>query len=388
MYAAEKASLGFVGTFPPTQCGIATFTAALLNAMAPAAGTPKVGARRVGVIEVVGRDDEALPMRAPVVGQWHHGDELSLRRAVNILDTFDAVVVQHEYGIFGGIDGAEIIPLLERVAAPTIVIAHTVREDPTEGQKRVLEDVVAACSQVVVMTETARRRLVTRHDVDASKVLVIPHGAHPAALPPPEVPNRRPIILTWGLIGPGKGIEWAIDAMAEVRELLPTPRYIIAGQTHPKVLARNGEAYRHELMERAKARGVDHIVEFDSKYRSLGELADLVATADVVLLPYESKEQVTSGVLIEAVTAGKPVVATAFPHAMELLSSGAGSVVRHGDTMGMGAALRSILIHPNVSAAMRTEARRIAPNLLWSNVGARYDQVVSSVLRPAAGVRA
>jgi polysaccharide biosynthesis protein PslF len=383
MYGSGKASLGFVGTFPPTQCGLATFTAALLDSL-----TSSGAARGVGVIEVVGRDDEALPLRGPVISQWHHGDELSLRRAINILDRFDAVVVQHEYGIFGGTDGDEILTLLARLSAPTIVILHTVLADPSEGQKRVLEQVVAASSRSVVMTETARQRLLTRHDVEPSKVVVIPHGAQPAALPPPEMPNRRPMLLTWGLIGPGKGIEWAIDAMTEVKGLLPTPRYVIAGETHPKVLAHAGESYRHGLMARAKEIGVEHVVEFDSQYRSLAELAQLVASADVVLLPYESREQVTSGVLIEAVTAGKPVVATAFPHAIELLASGAGTVVRHGDTRAMGAAVRSLLIHRNVANAMGAEARRIAPSLLWSSVGARYDQVVSSVLRPPAEVRA
>jgi polysaccharide biosynthesis protein PslF len=380
MYAAEKASLGFVGTFPPTQCGLATFTAALMGSMTSSPGA----SRRVGVVEVVAKDDVALPLRSPVVSQWHHGDEISLRRAVNVLDTYDAVVIQHEYGIFGGQDGAEVVPLLRRLAAPTVVVLHTVLSQPSDGQRRVLERVVAECSRAVVMTETARRRLLDRHDVDASKVIVIPHGAHPAALPPPPVANRRPVILTWGLIGPGKGIEWAINAMTEVRGLLPTPRYIIAGETHPKVLAHAGESYRNGLIERAARTEVDHVVEFDSRYRSLRELAELVATADVVLLPYESREQVTSGVLIEAITAGKPVVATAFPHAIELLASGAGAVVRHGDTQAMGTALRSILIHQNVASAMRTEARRIAPSLLWSSVGARYDDVVSSVLQPAA----
>jgi polysaccharide biosynthesis protein PslF len=386
MFTAESASVGFVGTFPPTQCGLATFTAALLGSMRPLGRAS--AARRMGVVEVVEGDGVALPLRGDVVAQWHHGDQLSLRRAVNVLDGFDAVVVQHEYGIFGGVDGDEVLQLLGRLRVPAIVVLHTVLSDPSPGQRRVLEQVVALSSQSVVMTEAARRRLVERHTVDASKVIVIPHGAHQAALPPLTSSDGRPVILTWGLIGPGKGIEWAIESIKEVSRLVPTPRYIIAGETHPKVLASSGESYREGLRALAEREGVAHIVEFDGRYRSLGELADLVATADVVLLPYESREQVTSGVLIEAVTAGKPVVATAFPHAVELLATGAGSVVPHGDPRTMGAALRSILVHPNVAAAMRAEARRIGPEMLWSNVGAKYGRLVSDVLGSTAEVMA
>jgi polysaccharide biosynthesis protein PslF len=375
-------SVGFVGTFPPTQCGIATFTAALLKSMS------RPGfAHRLGVVEVVGADTENCPLAAPVMAQWHQNDELSLRRAANILNGFDSVIVQHEYGIYGGPDGAEIVALLDRLLVPTVVVLHTVVASPSPNQRHILEAVVRASSRSVVMTEAARTRLLDVYDVDPAKITVIPHGAHASAMPPAKGPGHRPVVLTWGLLGPGKGIEAAIDAMAEIRDLVPTPRYIIAGETHPKVLAACGQEYRHRLMARADRVGVNHIVEFDDSYRNLESLAALIASAEVVVLPYESRDQVTSGVLIEAVAAGKPVVATAFPHAVELLSSGAGLVVPHGEPARMGVGIRSILTNPNIGSLMCAEARRIAPDLLWPSVGDRFTELLASIARPIAGAR-
>ena len=374
-----KASVGFIGTFPPTQCGLATFTAALMGSMVCD------GQRDVGVIDVLGSSDGPRPIVAPVVAQWRHGDARSLSRAISASNEFDAIILQHEYGVFGGPDGSEVVDFLRGVATPAITVLHTILSEPTTNQRRVLEAVVRASRRVVVMTEAARRRLVGRFDVETSKIVVIPHGAHPAAPAPPRQENRRPIVLTWGLIGPGKGIEWAIDSITEIRDVLPTPRYVVAGQTHPKVLASRGESYREGLVDRSRALGVDHIVEFDSTYRDLSELSRLVAEADVVLLPYESTEQVTSGVLIEAVAAGKPVVATRFPHAVELLATGAGLVVPHRDPQAMGRAVQSILTHPTSASSMRAEARRLSTGLLWSSVAARFDQVVTAVLPQTVG---
>jgi glycosyltransferase involved in cell wall biosynthesis len=141
-------------------------------------------------------------------------------------------------------------------------------------------------------------------------------------------------LLTWGLLGPGKGIEWAIDAVADLADIRPRPTYVIAGATHPKVHAQSGESYREMLASRAAASAANGSVFFDDEYRDLRSLMDLIRSADLVVLPYDSQEQVTSGVLVDAVAAGRPVVSTAFPHAVELLASGAGIVVPRGDPLG------------------------------------------------------
>ena len=202
-----------------------------------------------------------------------------------------------------------------------------------------LNEVAALADQVVVMTEAARARLCDAFDVDASKVRTIAHGA---ATPHNRVaPDRvgRPVILTWGLIGPGKGIERAIEAMRTLHDLPTRPRYLVAGRTHPKVLATHGESYRQARIEQAERHGISSSVDFDSDYRDVASLTALIQSSKVVVLPYDSRDQVTSGVLVDAIAAGRPVVATAFPHAVELLSSGAGLVVDHDDPDAMALAL-------------------------------------------------
>ena len=168
-------------------------------------------------------------------------------------------------------------------------------------------------------------------------------------MPLPDPTDVAPVpgrVLTWGLLGPGKGLEWGIAAMAQLTDLVPTPHYLIAGEIHPKVLARDGDVYRQQLRRQAEDLGVGHMVSFDSSYRPTEELTRLIATAQVVLLPYDSTEQVTSGVLIEAVAVGRPVVATRFPHAVELLTDGVGITVPHKDPTAMAAALRQVLTDP------------------------------------------
>jgi glycosyltransferase involved in cell wall biosynthesis len=179
-------------------------------------------------------------------------------------------------------------------------------------------------------------------------------------------------LLTWGLLGPGKGIEWAIDALSLLKDLRPRPHYVIAGDTHPKVLAADGEAYRDMLVRRSWEQGVSPMVSFDSGYRDLASLSKLIDTATVVVLPYDSRDQVTSGVLVDAVAAGCPVVATAFPHAVELLDTGAGVVVPQRDPEALAAALRQVLTEDGLATSMAEEAMRLAPGLRWPAVAAQY----------------
>jgi glycosyltransferase involved in cell wall biosynthesis len=178
--------------------------------------------------------------------------------------------------------------------------------------------------------------------------------------------------LTWGLLGPGKGIERVIDAMASLKSLPNPPRYVIAGRTHPKVLATQGDRYREALVAQAKRLGVADSVSFDAVYRTPEELTALIQTATVVVLPYDSKDQVTSGVLADSLASGRPIVATAFPHAVELLGGGAGTIVAHDDPDALVAALRAVLTDPHVAASMTTQARELAPTIAWPVVVNAY----------------
>jgi polysaccharide biosynthesis protein PslF len=362
-------SFGILSTHPPTPCGIATFSAALSD------GLEAKGAD-VTVVRVA---DEYPSARVNVIGELVNGSPKSVAECSELLNRSDIAVVQHEYGIYGGPDGDEVVQIMAGLRVPSVVVAHTVLKDPTPHQRSVLEAVVENADQVVVMSEAARHRLGAGYAIDCTKVVTIPHGATVPGTATARRP-RRPVILTWGLLGPGKGIERVIDAMASLKDLPGQPRYLIAGRTHPKVLAAEGEAYREALVEQARRLGVAASVSFDPVYRSPADVIALVQAASVVVLPYDSRDQVTSGVLVDSIASGRPIVATAFPHAIEMLGSGAGTIVAHDDPDAMVTALRRLLTDPRVAGSMASESRELAPTMAWPIVADAYVALAQRLL--------
>ncbi len=354
-------SVGILSTYAPTHCGLATFSAALADGL----GSMGIDVRVVRI-----SDDEATAEPA-VVGELVNGDPSSVIATAELLNRRDIAVIQHEYGIYGGPDGDEVVRIMEALRVPSIVVAHTVLKSPTPQQRSVLKSVTTLADQVVVMSEAAGERLCAGFAVDRRKVTTIPHGA---TIPATNGVQHldRPTILTWGLIGPGKGIERVIDAMTSLTHLARPPRYLIAGRTHPKVLAAQGEKYRESLFAQATRLGVAGSVSFDAEYRSPSAVTELVQSAAVVVLPYDSKDQVTSGVLVDSVASGRPIVATAFPHAVELLGRGAGTVVAHDDAGALVDALSELLTDPHVACSMAMRARDLAPTMSWPVVAKAY----------------
>jgi glycosyltransferase involved in cell wall biosynthesis len=365
------ATYGFLSTHPPTQCGLATFNSSLATHLAADVGLGSV------VRVVAGKDDHRGG--TGVAHTWSADSVAGWRGAAAALNSFDVAVVQHEYGIYPGPDGQDILPLLRRLTVPSIVVLHTVLTTPTVRQKALLEQIVTAAGAVVTMTVTARERLIVGYAVDPRKVNVIPHGAADhAGAPGRERP--RPHLLTWGLIGPGKGIEWALRALAQLQDLDPRPTYTVAGRTHPKVLELHGEAYRAGLHRLGAELGIGTAVHYDAVYRDEHSLGQLIRSADVVVLPYDSREQVTSGVLVEAVAAGVPVVATPFPHAVELLATGPGLLVPHRDPAALAAAVRRVLTEPGLAARLADRTRTADLTPRWAAVAARYDALAQRLL--------
>jgi glycosyltransferase involved in cell wall biosynthesis len=367
-------SLGFVSTYGPTKCGLATFTASLTQAL-------ELDSDDIGVVSCV---DEANVLVHPddVVAEWVRNSDESLANAAEVLNRYDAVVIQHEFGIFGGQDGEDVLELVARLDVPVIVVLHTVLPNPSPHQRMIIESLATLADRVVAQSEVARTRLLAAHQVDPSRVVVIQHGAHAnlALRAVPETQTSRPVILTWGLIGPGKGIEHAIDAVAKLRDVDPRPEYVIMGETHPKIVEQSGEAYRESLVERAEAAGAADMVRFMDGYHDTPGILAQIRRSDIVLLPYLSREQVVSGVLVEAIASGKPSVATEFPHAVELLSEGSGIVVPHEDPDAMADALRSLLTDPVRAAKAAAAARRQAPSLFWETVGREYQELATAVV--------
>ncbi|HEY0117935.1 MAG TPA: glycosyltransferase [Cellulomonas sp.] len=364
--------LGVLSTYPATQCGIATFSEALVTHLLSAGAD-------VGVVRLV---DEPEPSRVPVVHQWVAGAPGGATAAAAALDRYDVAVVQHEYGIYSGPDGQDVLDVVARVHVPVVTVLHTVLTRPTPNQHRVLAELLDRSAALVTMTATARDRLVAGWGVDPSRVSVIAHGAEDnrsAIVPLPNGHTRQRRVLTWGLLSEGKGIEWALLGLAELRRRMPLPDYHVVGQTHPRVLERDGEAYRDRLIALTHSLRLTERVRFDSRYLSGPDLREVVRRADVILLPYDSLDQVTSGVLTEAVAAGKPVVSTSFPHAVELLSGGAGLLVPQRDPIAIADALERVLTVHGLADRMASISRGLTASLLWPAVAFRYLELAASV---------
>lgn len=379
-FSAQEASIGFVSTYPPTVCGLASFTASLVEAVA----RDRRSHAGLGVVDV--GDDWTQSSRPEVAFHHRIGDGPSLDTAIRTLNSYDTVSIQHEFGIFAGPDGEEVIDLVSGLRVPTVVTFHTVLDDPSRRQRMIIDHLAGSADRMVVMSKTAADKLIHGYCVDPERVDVIPHGVDADFAGPSLATGDRPLVLTWGLIGPGKGLEWAIEAFADLVDLDPIPRYLIAGATHPHVVEASGESYRNGLMSLVRYHGLQGMVEFDNRYLDRASLARMVRSADLVILPYASTEQVTSGILVEAMAASKPVIATGFPHAVELLSSGAGAIVPHEDAASLSAELRRLLTDGESRSRMSVDAQRLVKGWYWPSIGSRFGSMMSGLAHPRPSV--
>jgi polysaccharide biosynthesis protein PslF len=370
-------SVGILSTFPSAQCGVATFAASLADALV--AGVPRMSA------DVV-RLRSAQPSSSDPHDDAHElppGIAADSREAARELNKFDVVVIQHEHGIHGGADAEQLLDLLEWLLVPVVLVVRTMLSKPTAHQRYVLEMLALSADAVVTMSQSGHRRLLDEYRVEPRRLMLIPHGAPaPDAVARVAGRARRPTVLTWGLLAPGKGIEWGIDALAAMSLLRPRPRYVVAGRTHPELSAEEGDGYREFLAQRADDQGVAHLVEFEPTFVRPQRLRQLLREADAVLLPYDSHEQVTSGVLTEALAAMVPVVSTRFPHAVELLGDGQGGIlVPHEDPAAIAAALTRIIVEPGVAAAMSAHNATFATVVSWPTVAGKYRLLFDAVTR-------
>lgn len=367
---SRPSRLGIVSTYPPTRCGIARYTSALVKHLGEVA--PDLD------IDVVRLVDDAPPVSGlgQVGMEFDPNSPVSVRAAARHLNRCDLVVIQHEYGIFGGEDGEAVLDLTAQLGTPVITVAHTVVSSPSDRQRRILTELHDR-SNLVVLSEAARSALAASYGIPRSEVVVIPHGSLWAAAPARTGPHRE--LVTWGLLGPGKGLEKSIEAMALLRDIEPRLRYRIVGRTHPVVARRSGSAYRRRLEELVRSLEVEDMVEFVDRYLDDDELYRLVASSDVVVTPYETLEQVTSGVLVDAVAAGRPVVATRFPHAAEMLEGGAGLVVDH-DPTALAAGVRTLIEDDDTyNRAVETTAIR-SSQISWESGAQSFADLARSLI--------
>jgi glycosyltransferase involved in cell wall biosynthesis len=380
----RELSIAFIGTYPPRRCGIATFGFDLRAAISGGVETdattmPVVALERPG-------DDHAYPPE--VIWQLDVDDRSAYRRlAAELNDSgVDAVILQHEYGIFGGDSGEYLLDLVERLRIPVISTLHTVRREPTERQHSVLRLLAERSALVVVTSDRARDILAASYGITGDCVEVIPHGVPDVPLVDPDQAKPRlglegrSVVLTFGLLSHNKRIEHVLEALAQVAPQVPRLTYVVAGATHPDVRRQEGEAYRESLIKLANDLGLERHVRFVDRYMRLDELVDWLAAADVFVTAYPGADQIVSGTLAYAVAAGKAIVSTPYEHAAELLADGRGVLVPFDDVDALAKELQHLLVDHEARDALGRQAYAFGRTMVWSAVGARYKEVVEEIV--------
>jgi glycosyltransferase involved in cell wall biosynthesis len=368
--AAKRATparrIALVGNYTPRKCGIATFTADIFDKLGEF--HPEIA------VDVYALDDPQEPMAyGDIAGTIVRNDADSYAQVARRINEsgVDAVWLQHEYGIFGGPDGEMVLDFVDRLAAPLILTPHTVLGDPSVRQRDILERLVARASRIMVMSRHSRDLLVERYHAPAEILEVVPHGA-------PDRPfgrqerfkarlglTGRTVLMTFGLLGPGKGLECVIEALPAIVERHPEAVYRIVGATHPNLVASEGEAYRDRLVALADELGVaDHLL-WDNRFLETEELLDQLEACDIYITPYPNMQQSTSGTLSYAVALGKAVVATPYLHARELLANGAGELVEPRSAEAIADAVIHLLDDPQRLHSLQRRAYARGRETIW-----------------------
>jgi glycosyltransferase involved in cell wall biosynthesis len=366
--------LALIGNSLPRRCGIATFTTDLQQVLASARPDLETA--------IVAMTDPGQAYDYPATVKFEIKDDSveDYARAANFLNTgkFDVVCLQHEFGIFGGAAGGLINSLLSRLVVPVVTTLHTVLADPQPAQRSVLINIVKSSDKVVVMAEKGREMLQTVYGVSAGKIEVIPHGIPDAQLTEPDAAKARlgfsskPVILTFGLLSPNKGIEVMIDAMPSILAKCPNAIYVVLGATHPTLVRHEGERYRESLLARAQALGIESHVLFLNQFVDRATLLEYISMCDVYVTPYLHEAQMTSGSLAYSFGMGKAVVSTPYWHARELLADGRGVLVPFGDAKTTASEIGSLLTDDGRREVMRRRAYASSRSMTWERTAHRY----------------
>ena len=365
------ARIALVSTYPPRRCGIATFTADLGRAL----GDHEIVAL-TGAGEAVATDHRVRH----VIRTNVRSDFVRVARSLGE-GSIGAVSVQHEYGIWGANDGEGVLDFLTALSVPAVATLHTVLRHPTVGQDRVMRGILDASAAVVVMSRAAATMLVDRYAADPSRVEIIPHGVPDLPFVGPESAKSRlgmggrHVLLSFGLVGPGKGYESVIETMPEVVRAVPNACYVILGATHPELQRTEGERYRMQLESMVADLGMTEHVVFIDRFVTPPELGRWLEATDVFVTPYPNLDQIVSGTLSYAMAAGKASVSTPYLYASEILADGRGCLVPPDDPAAMSDALIELLRDHDLRAAMAQRAYLHGRGMLWSRVAAEYEQL-------------
>ncbi|MDY6856593.1 MAG: glycosyltransferase family 4 protein [Thermodesulfobacteriota bacterium] len=382
-YSAFPSKIALIGNSLPRQCGIATFTTDLLTALSSEAPDAECWS----VVMNDGPDGYPYPPR--VRFELDHKNLTDYHLAADFLNfnQVDVVCLQHEFGIFGGDNGAHILELLRKLRMPVVTTFHTILDDPSPKQMAVMSGIFHISDRLVVMSKRARNILTDFYGIPKEKVVMIHHGIPDIPFVDPNyykdqfgVEGRR-VILTFGLLSPGKGIEFMIDALPSVIRQHPDVVYIILGATHPNIKREHGEAYRLSLQRRARQLGVEKHLIFHNRFVELTELCEFLGAADIYVTPYLNKKQIVSGTLAYALGTGKATISTPYWHAEEMLDDGRGRIVPFQDSEALGAEVNDLITNKVERHAMRKRAYTFCRKMIWKEVARKYLEVFNDAIR-------
>ncbi len=381
-------SVAVIGNYLPRRCGIATFTADLCEAL-----TAELGA---GIdVSVVAMDDNDEGYKYPrrVKFQLRENKMAEYLQAADFLNVhqYDIAILQHEFGIFGGENGSHILMLIKNLNMPVITILHTVLEKPTEEQRAIIMGLAKHSETLVVMSNHGASILREIYAVPESKIAFIHHGIPDLGFEDPcfhketfGVEDRK-LILSFGLMHPGKGFEYAIKALPEIVKKHPEVSYLIVGATHPNILRDTGDAYRQSLHQLVNRLELKNHVQFINKFVELGNLCQYINAADIYITPYLNPDQIVSGTLAYTVGAGKAVISTPYLYAKELLADNRGIIVGFKDHIAITKEVINLLDNDNARNAMRRRSYKFGRSMIWKEVARKYMSTAAEALERLRG---
>lgn len=378
---SEIRNIGFLSTYSPRECGLATFTEDLVNEIR------KIKFIRTSVIAVVETEEKKAYENSPVRYQLNqHNRESYLQAAFWANAHVDLLVIEHEYGIFGGECGEYILDLAKGLKIPFVVTTHTVLLEPSQKQRTVLRDLGKLSTKIVTMAESSIPILVGTYGVAAKKIDFIPHGVPSMCLESREnlkidhdLKNKE-VISSFGLISPAKGLEYGIEAVAKVAADYENLVYLILGKTHPSVKASMGEKYRQSLMDLAQSLGVEDNVRFIDKYLTKEEVMTYLYLSDMYLTPYLSKEQAVSGTLAYAMGCGRVIISTPYRYAEEMLGDGRGMLAAFKDADSIASCIRTVIGNPARQKEMEKKTLAVGRTMTWAVVADQYARMFMRIL--------
>jgi len=373
-------NIAILSTYPPRECGIASFSKDLMTNIS-ACG------QEVSIIALVDKSQsfEYPPEVIFEITEDNRDDFLSAAEYVNNAD-IDAVFIEHEYGIFGGDDGNYVLDFALNLKKPYLLNTHTVLPEPNPGQRSVLSKLGLKAATVVCMSNRSAQLMNKVFRTPMEKIVVLPHGVPIFKEQPRDTLKAaygldgREVVTTFGFIGPGKGIELGIRAVASIKDKYPEIVYLVAGETHPNLKKRVGESYRDSLVELIETLDMGKNIKFINRYTSIEELGEVLYMTDIYLTPYPHKNQAVSGTLSYAIGVGRAIVSTPYEYSLEVLSQGRGLIAADASPKALAALIEDILKDPGLKARLEKSTSKQGETMQWPQVGKEYVKILEDLL--------